>query len=259
MIKRTLLGRRSSHHVVLLGWLLLLTVCSLGCHAEELAQVQIQTSYLDMRSGPASTYPVVYVAAKGEWLTVIKRRTNWFKVQTTKGHEGWISQTDLHTTLSSSGAPVRLADGSFADFAQRDVELSAMAGSFDGVPSLTLLADWVSTENISLGLRLTQAVGSFSENQVAMLQLSHTAFPEWLIAPYVILAAGKIRTVPRGSLVDSGDEARSANVLSIGLGLRYYLSQNFLLKLEYNNLLVKTDRDKNEEVPQWTLGFAIFF
>ena len=228
-------------------------------YVQEQAQVQVKQPYVDMRSGPAGAYPVVYVAAKDEWLSVLKRRTSWFKVQTAKGQQGWISQDDLHLTLNAKGEPVLLADGSFADFANRQFEVGTMAGSFDGVPSLTVMADWIVTENISLGINLTQAVGSYAENQLAMFIISHTAFPEWQVAPYVVFGAGKIRTKPRGSLVQSGDEARSANVLSAGLGLRYYLTRHFLVKLEYNSLLVKTDRDANEELAQWKLGFAILF
>jgi uncharacterized protein YgiM (DUF1202 family) len=251
------------------SWLLrcvgLTTLCLLAanCLAEdnlqEQAQVQVKQAYVDMRSGPAGAYPVVYVAAKNEWLSVLKRRTSWFKVQTAKGQQGWISQADLHLTVSAAGEPVQLSDGSFASFASRQFEVGTMAGSFDGVPSLTVMADWIATENISLGLSLTQAVGSFSENQLAMVNISHTAFPEWTVAPYVVLAGGKIRTKPRDSLVQSGDEARSANVLSAGLGLRYYVARHFLVKLEYNSLLVKTNRDENEELAQWKLGFAVFF
>jgi hypothetical protein len=251
------------------SWLLrcvgLTTLCLFASHClaegnlQEQVQVQVKQAYVDMRSGPAGAYPVVYVAAKDEWLSVLKRRTSWFKVQTAKGQQGWISQDDLHLTLSASGTPVLLADGSFENFANRQFEVGTMAGSFDGVPSVTVMADWIATENISLGFNLTQAVGSYAENQLVMVTMSHTAFPEWRVAPYVVFSAGKIRTKPRGSLVQSGDEARSANVLSVGLGLRYYVARHFLVKLEYNSLLVKTNRDENEELAQWKLGFAVYF
>lgn len=227
--------------------------------AQDFAQVQVTQEYIELHSGPAAAYPVIYVAQKHQWFSVLKRRTSWFKVQTAKGQTGWISQQQLHLTLSASGEAVKLFDGSFDDFTLRQFEFGMMAGSFDGVPSISLTGDWIMTQNIALGASLIQAVGSYAENQLAMLNISHTAFPDWRLAPYVVLGAGKIRTKPKGSLVQSGDEKRSANVLSVGLGLRYYLGQKFLVKLEYNNLLVKTDRDDNEELGQWKVGFAVFF
>jgi hypothetical protein len=240
-------------------WLLWLSLSFSVCAEQAPVQVQVEQAFVDMRSGPAGGYPVVAVAAQGQWLTVIKRRTAWFKVQNERGQQGWISQDDLHLTLRGSGEQVKLLSGSFEDFNQRQFELSAMAGSFDGVPSVSVLLNWITTENIALGVNLTQAVGNYSENQLALVNISHTAFPEWRLAPYFVLAAGKIWTKPKGGLVQSGDEKRSSNILSAGLGLRYYLAQNFLVKLEYNSLLVKTDRDTNEELAQWQLGFAVFF
>lgn len=240
-------------------WLMLLCLSFAVCAEQEGVQVQVKEAFVDMRSGPAGGYPVVAVAAQGQWLSVLKRRTSWFKVQDERGQQGWISQGDLHLTISGSGQAVKLPTGSFEDFSHRQFEVGAAAVSFDGVPGISVLASWLATENIALGVNLTQAVGNYSENQLAMLNISHTAFPEWPLAPYFVLNAGKIWTKPKGSLVQSGDEKRSGNVLSAGVGLRYYLTQNFLLKIEYNSLLVKTDRDKNEELAQWQLGFAVFF
>ncbi|WP_441744368.1 SH3 domain-containing protein [Flavobacterium sp. W21_SRS_FM6] len=241
------------------GICLLLLCWSFNGHAEAPIQVQVRTAYVDMRSGPAGGYPVIAVAKQGQWLTVLKQRTAWFKVENEKGQQGWISQDDLHLTLDSNLAPVKLSDGSFEDFSQRQFEVGAMAGSFDGVPSISVIGNWLATENIALGINITQAVGTYSENQLALVNIRHNAFPEWRLAPYFVVSAGKIWTSPKGSLVQSGDEKRSANVLSAGLGLRYYLARNFLVKLEYNSLLVKTDRDTNEELAQWQLGFAVFF
>lgn len=244
-------------------YLLWLSLISLTCPAysaeEAEDQVRVKEAYINMHSGPAGGYPVIAVAAQGQWLSILKRRTTWFKVQNEQGKQGWISQADLHLTLDSKGQAVKLSDGSFESFAQRQFEVGAMAGSFEGVPSVSLLANWMASENIALGVNISQAVGNYSENQLAMLNISHNAFPEWRLAPYFVLSAGKIWTKPKGGLVQSGDEKRSNNVISAGVGLRYYLTQKFLLKLEYNSLLVKTDRDTNEELAQWQLGFAVFF
>lgn len=227
--------------------------------ADENVQVQIMEPYIELHSGPAGGFPVIHVAAKNEWIAVLKRRTNWFKVETNKGVQGWVKQQALHLTQSSVGEAVKLADGSFASFAQRDVEFGALGGSFEGVPSMTVFADWVATENLTAGLTVTQALGDLSENQFFLVRVQHTTFPEWRLSPYVTLGAGKIRTKPRANLVQSGDETRTSDLLAAGIGLRYYVAQNFLLKLEYQHLQALTDRDENEDLEQWKLGFAVFF
>lgn len=227
--------------------------------ADENVQVQVKQAYIELHSGPAGGFPVVHVAAKNEWITVLKRRTNWFKVETNKGVQGWVKQEALHLTQSSTGQPVKLSDGSFEFFAQRNVEFGALGGSFEGVPSMTVFADWVATENLVAGLSVTQALGDLSENQFFLVRVQHTTFPEWLVSPYVSLGAGKIRTKPRANLVQGGDETRTSDLLAAGIGLRYYLAQNFILKLEYQHLQALTDRDENEDLEQWKLGFAVFF
>jgi opacity protein-like surface antigen len=240
------------------NWLLLVLL-STQVVADENVQVQIMEPYIELHSGPAGGFPVIHVAAKNAWITVLKRRTNWFKVETSRGVQGWVKQEALHLTQSSKGEAVKLADGSFDSFAQRDIEFGALGGSFEGVPSMTVFADWVATENLTAGLTVTQALGDLSENQFFLVRVQHTTFPEWRLSPYVTLGAGKIRTKPRANLVQSGDESRTSDLLAAGIGLRYYVAQNFLLKLEYQHLQALTDRDENEELEQWKLGFAVFF
>lgn len=243
--------------------------------ADENVQVQVKQPYIESHSGPAGGFPIIHVVEKNQWITVLKRRTNWFKVETIKevrgseqvsveenaqgGVQGWVKQDALHLTQSSSGQPVKLSDGSFESFAQRNVEFGALGGSFEGVPSMTVFADWVATENLAAGVSVTQALGDLSENQFFLVRVQHTTFPEWRVSPYITLGAGQIRTKPRANLVQGGDETRTSDLLAAGIGLRYYMAQNFMLKFEYQHLQALTDRDVNEDLEQWKLGFAVFF
>jgi uncharacterized protein YgiM (DUF1202 family) len=261
MLKSFQQGFFNSQNLIKLGFGICLTFALMTSQvlASESVQVQIKQAYIDLHSGPAGGFPVIHVAAKNEWITVLKRRTNWFKVETSKGVQGWVKQEALHLTQSSAGEPVKLSDGSFESFSQRNVEFGALGGSFEGVPSMTVFADWVATENLVAGLSVTQALGDLSENQFFLVRVQHTTFPEWRLSPYVTLGAGKIRTKPRANLVQGGAETRTSDLLSAGLGLRFYIAQNFMLKLEYQHLQALTDRDENEDLEQWKLGFAVFF
>ncbi len=234
-------------------------LCTTSALSEELIQAKVVEPYVEIHSGPAGGYPVIHVAAKGEWITVLKRRTSWFKIITADEIQGWIKQDDLHLTESSQGQPVKLFDGSFASFSERDIEFGMLGGSFEGTPSLTIFADWVATENISAGVSVTQALGDLSESQYFLVKAQHTTFPEWRLSPYISLGVGQIRTQPKANLVQSGDEARTSDLYAVGLGVRYYLAKNFLVKLEYNNLQALTSRDENEEIEEWKLGFAVYF
>ncbi len=261
-ITTTLLLHPLINMQLILPTLLSIVLCLLSTvlHGEEAPiQVQIVEPYIELHTGPASGYPVFYVAEQGEWLSILKGRTNWFKVETNKGKQGWVKQQALQLSLSSEGQPVALYESTFASYNQRDFELGALGGTLEGVPSLSIFASWVVNENISTELSITQALGDFSENQLLLVALHHDTFPEWRLSPFISLGVGQLRTKPRANLVQAGDETRSSDLLAAGLGLRYYLTRNFVIKLEYKSLLALTDRDENEELEEWKLGFAVFF
>ncbi len=222
-------------------------------------KVQVITPYLQMHTGPAVGYPVFHVVEKNQWIRILKSKTTWFKVETQDGKTGWVKQADLALTLTSDGDTLNFASGSFADYQQRDFEFCVMGGDFDGVPSLSVFATWVVTENLATELSYSQALGDFSENRLALLSITHTTFPEWRISPYIRLGAGQIKTKPRANLVQSGEETRTNDVVAAGIGIRYYLAQNFVVKAEYQNIVALTERDTNEEIEQWKLGFAMYF
>ncbi len=234
-------------------------ICSFALADDSHPEVQIAEPFIEMHTGPAVGYPVFYVAEKGEWIAVLKRKTSWFKVRTRKGQEGWVKQQALSKTLNSESQPVTFFDGSFASYQQRDFEFGAMGGVLESVSSVSVSAAWVITENIATEISFTQALGDFSENQLLFASIKHTTFPEWRISPYIRLGAGQIKTKPRANLVQSGADTRTNDLIGGGIGVRYYLTRNFIVNLEYQSLLALTERDENEELEQWKLGFAVFF
>ncbi|HCO60237.1 MAG TPA: hypothetical protein DIT58_08605 [Porticoccaceae bacterium] len=67
-------------------FLLLLGVMSvLGFHSRALAdefwRVKIVEPYIEMHTGPGRGYPVFHVVPRGETLVVLRRKTDWYKVQ----------------------------------------------------------------------------------------------------------------------------------------------------------------------------------
>ena len=54
-------------------------------------------------------------------------------------------------------------------------------------------------------------------------------------------------------------EDRTDSTAYAGIGLRGYLTNRFLLQLEYRSFVVFTSRDDNEEIKEWTVGFNYFF
>ena len=93
-----------------------LTVCSLFlCVTVAVAAEQVVTvadPYIDLHTGPGIGYPRTQIIERGEAVTIIKRRTEWFKVRGPRGYEGWAHRDQMERTLQPSG---RLAEFPDAD------------------------------------------------------------------------------------------------------------------------------------------------
>ncbi len=65
--------------------------------------MQITDPYIELRTGPGRGYPVFFVAGRDEWIEILLRQTDWFKVRTANGQEGWVNRAQLETTLTEAG------------------------------------------------------------------------------------------------------------------------------------------------------------
>jgi hemolysin activation/secretion protein len=106
-------------------------------------------------------------------------------------------------------------------------------------------------------LDVSHLLGSYSNGWLATVGLLHPFVPEWRFTPFVSLGGGVVHTSPKATIVLSED--RTDPTAYAGLGLRGYLTNRFLLQTEYRKFVVMPDRDENEEIDEWTVGFTYFF
>ena len=226
-------------------------------NAEERLTLKVLDPYLEMRTGPARGYPVFYVVERGERVEVSKRRTDWFKVVAPRGQEGWVYADDMSRTLDPFGEEYQVVNPSFADYRKRRWEGGLSAGDFNGANVISAWAGYTFTRNISTEIWASQILGDFSDGWMGSINLVHTLLPERRISPFFLLGAGLVRIEPKATLVDAED--RTDEVAQVGAGVRWYFSRRVSLRAEYRGHLVLTDRDENEDVDEWKLGFAVFF
>jgi opacity protein-like surface antigen len=231
---------------------------SLSAKADDLI-VSIVEPYVDFRTGPASEYPIFHVAEQGETITILKKKTGWYKAITYTGQEGWVSAVQLGKTIKPSGELLYVPTGSFEDYTNRTFEFSAFGGILENVTAMSVAAAWNVTGNLVAEATYTQALGDFSENKLWSIRIQHHIFPEWKVSPYFTIGAGGINTRPRSNLVQSGDEVRMSDFYEAGAGIRYYFARNMVIKFEYRNIIALTDRDDQEQMEEFKLGFSVFF
>ena len=235
---------------------LLALVCSGMVMAEEW-RVQIADPYIDIHTGPGRGYPVFHVVEEGAWITLIKRRTQWIKVRSPRGQEGWVHRQQLARTLDETGSYVALEERTLEDFFRPHGEVGVMVGELDNITSLTVHGGFAFTENLQVDLMWTEAAGSFASTRLINLGLQHHLYPRWRISPYVLIGVGDVRVEPRTVLVQP--DIRSERGVHAGVGLRVYLTREFLLRTEYRNYVVLTTDNNNDEFEEWRTGFSVLF
>jgi len=220
--------------------------------------VEVADPYIEMHSGPGRGYPIFYVAARGEWVQLLYRKTDWFRVLTEDGKEGWVSAGQLSMTLNPSGERVDIRDPNEKDFVVRDWEYGATVGDFEGLAVITFYGGYHFTENISNEFIFSQASGAVSSKTIlSLLNIIHEPFPEWKVSPFFTLGTGWIKTDPKSTLATTRD--RTDQYANYGFGARMHLTKRFLLRVEYKNYTIFSSRDDNEEIAEWKAGFGFFF
>ena len=217
--------------------------------------IVIEVPYVELRSGPGRGYPITQVIEQGEVLFVLNKRTSWFKAQDKRGNQGWFHQDSLQN-FSFNQQPVVPAQQSTEDYFSRDWEMGVGYGALEKADYYRLALSYAFSPVISSELQVGKAIGRISDNELAELSLIAQPFPELSVIPYFSVGAGVINTTPHSVLADAKE--RNNTLISSAVGFKYYLARNFLLRAEYKYSLVLTDRDDNEGVRIWTLGFSVF-
>ena len=105
-------------------------------------EVKVSDPYLNMHTGPGRGYPVFYVAGQGELVTILKRKTDWYKVRSERGKEGWVPLSQMRHTLDLDGAQIDWKKAARSQFVNRRWEFGFAGGdaaiAFDATLSALL-------------------------------------------------------------------------------------------------------------------------
>ncbi len=223
------------------------------------AATKIADPYIDVRTGPGRGYPIFYVSERGDWIEIIIRKTDWFKIKTPRGVEGWVHKRQLIRTLNSQDDVVELKDPSFDDFSSRIGEVGVMAGDYAGGTIVSAFVGKSLTENLSLELEAGTVIGDEFTSTVYSLSVLNQPFPLWKVSPYALLAVGELTVEKKDTAIndDSGDE--KDKLVGVGGGVKIHFSRQFMLRVEYRNSVRLTDNESNREIEEWKAGLAVFF
>ena len=225
--------------------------------AREYLQLFVAEPYLELHTGPGRGYPVFHVVPRDGSVDVLFRRTDWFKVRTERGVEGWASQSDMQKMLLADGSPFHFDLGDRAGFTAHRFELGVFAGAYGGASLVSAYYSFSFNPQLALEVAAGQFLGRFSNGYTGDIGLTHVIAPEARWSPFLMLGLGEVHTEPKATLVQPAN--RTEPTAYVGGGVRYYLTRRFFLRAEYKAHYVFTKRNQNEEADEWKAGFAFFF
>jgi hypothetical protein len=240
-----------------------LLLCALSlftqtAHASrELLQLFVTQPYLELHTGPGRGYPVAQVVARGDSVDVLFRRTDWYKVRTERGLEGWASVRELTQASLADGMPFNPPQGDMAGFASHRWESGIFSGGYAGA---TLIAGYSAlslTDNLKIEIGASNFLGNVSNGYILEAGLAHVFMPQWRASPLVTVGTGYEHISPKVVLAQAAD--RDDQVAYVGVGARVYLTRRFFFRGEYREYVVFTRTNSNEVNEEWRLGFGFFF
>jgi len=220
-------------------------------------RVTIADAFIELRTGPGRGYPVFFVAARGEQIDIELRHTDWFRVRTAGDKVGWVHRRQLESTLTAAGEQKRFRDILVDDYLSRKVQLGGAYGRFKSEPMLKVHGSYRLSETLHLEGTLGQVQGVFSGTDFWHLNIMAEPWSDKRFSPFVGIGVGRFRNFPNLSLV--GADTTSANLANAAIGVRYYLTDRFVLRADYSLYTVFVDDSRTTEYRAWTAGVSFFF
>jgi len=220
-------------------------------------RLTVADPYLELHTGPGRGYPVFHVVERQATVEIVLRHTDWFKVRTDDGRLGWVHRAQLERTLTAAGATKSFRDVLIDDYLQRRFELGAAYGRFESSPLIKFFAGWRFTDTLSIDAALGQVQGVFSGSSFWRLGLAIEPWSEQRWSPFFGIGVGRFKDVPNLSLVDG--QRVDANLADMQLGLRYHLTQRFMLRADYSRTTAFVADERSTEYGAYSLGLSFFF
>jgi len=225
--------------------------------APGLPRVRITDPYIELHTGPGRGFPVFHVVQRGDWIELQSRHTDWFRVRTDAGKQGWVDRAQLSTTLSESGSPTSLRDVVLDDYLHRRAELGGGWGHFSGSSMFKLWGTYNLNDTFAMELAVGQVQGLYSGTSYWQLDIVAEPWADQRLSPFFGIGVGKIDNAPSASLVsDISNNAKLANAM---VGVRYHLTQRLIARMDWTEYTAFISSGRTDQYHALAVGLAFFF
>ena len=113
------------------------------------------------------------------------------------------------------------------------------------------------SETLSVEGTLGQVQGVFSGTDFWHVNALAEPWSDRRFSPFFGIGVGRFRNFPNLSLV--GADTTSANLANAGVGVRYYLTDRFVLRADYSLYTVFVNDQKTRQYQAFSGGLSFFF
>ena len=220
-------------------------------------RVQITDPFIELRTGPGRGYPIHFVAAREEWISIELRHTDWYKVRTAGGKVGWVNRGQLATTLAEGGGAKSFRDIAIDDYLLRRAEFGAGFGRFKKEPMLKLWAGYKMSDTLSMEATVGQVQGVFSGTNFWHVNVQSEPWSDERFSPFFGIGVGRFRNIPNTSLVSA--EPSNSNLANATLGVKVHLTDRFVARLDYTIYTAYLSDARTGQYRALTAGLSFFF
>jgi hypothetical protein len=110
---------------------------------------------------------------------------------------------------------------------------------------------------LSVEAAIGQVQGTFSGTEFWAINLNVEPWSDRRLSPFLGIGLGRFKNIPNASLVSA--TVTNANLANAALGLRYYIAERFVARLDYSIYTAYVSDADSAEYKAVTLGIAFFF
>jgi len=193
-------------------------------------EATVKSEFLEVFTAAGRGYPVFFVVENGEKFQLLKRKTDWIKIKSKQGQEGWISYNDYASSVYLSKPNIRKLSVS------AKWELGISAGRFGSDNSFTASAGYYIKPSVAFQTEYKKVIGDFSHSNLLSGKFMFQIFRDKVISPFISLGLGVMENTPRQSLVNAKKEQK--NLFIGGGGINYIPYKRLNMRFSVNNYYI---------------------
>jgi len=225
-----------------------LLICYFSCNLVSASEATVKSEFLEVFTAAGRGYPVFFVVENGERFKLLKRKTDWIKIKSKQGQEGWISYKDYASSIYLAKPDIRKL------VVSSKWELGLSSGRFGSDNSLSASVGYYIWPYVALQAEYKKVIGEFSHSNLLSGKFMFQVFREKVVSPFISLGLGVMENVPRQSLINANKEHK--NLFIGGVGLNYIPYKRFNMRFSVNNYYINKHKQNYLDL---RLGVYVLF